>query len=446
MRILIGRLLASALLAAGTAAGAAELAIPGVRPALETENLPDNRREADADDPAIWVHPDDPARSLVVLAVKGGGLRVVDLEGRTVQVIGPVEAGAEDGRINNVDVGYGLRLRGGRTVDVAVASDRALDVIRIYRIDKDARVNPLVEITDPRGGRAFPTRPRADGTGNDRNPVADQSTAYGLGLWKEPNTGRLLAAVTQRGEARIGLFLLEGRDDGRVAARYIRDFRFPVVHDGQDLRQEDEEDPRRDWSPQFEGLVVDQRTGLLYAGQEDVGVWRIDLNEGTRGSAPFYETRGSTRSSFRERGSVVARDVEGLCIYYGTDGTGYLIVSSQGGAHGDDAAPDPPFDDSFVAFALDGRRAPRLLGSFRVVKAGGIDATQESDGADVLSTGLPGFPQGLFVTQDGYDDDLDGLSGETASTNFKFVPWQRVARAFSPPLAVEPRAWDPRDP
>ena len=45
-----------------------------------------------------------------MLAVKDGGLRVVDLEGRTVQVIGPVEAGAEDGRINNVDVGYGLEI------------------------------------------------------------------------------------------------------------------------------------------------------------------------------------------------------------------------------------------------------------------------------------------------------------------------------------------------
>lgn len=446
MRALAGLSALAWLTTTAVSALAAEPSIPEVRPTIETANLPDNAFEADADDPAIWVHPTDPARSLIALAVKDGGIRVVDLRGRTVQVIDPARAGDERGRINNVDVAYGLRLLDGRAVDVVVASDRALDVIRVYRIDKDAKARPLVEITDPAGGRAFPTRPKAGdpGRASEPNPAEDQNTAYGLALWNDRVTGRLLAAVTQRGQPRIGLFRLVPRAGGRVAARYVRDFRFPDVHDGQDLRQEDEENPRRDFSPQFEGLVVDQRTGILYAGQEDVGIWRIDLRNGTRAGTPFYETRGSAESSFREPGSVISRDVEGLCIYYARDGKGYLIASSQGSANGEDRAPEPPFDDSFAAFALDGRARPRLFGSFRVVRNGGIDATQESDGADVLSLGLPGFPQGLFVTQDGYDND--DLSGETDSTNFKLVPWDRVARAFSPPLAIQPQGYDPRDP
>ena len=87
---------------------------------------------------------------------------------------------------------------------------------------------------------------------------------------------------------------------------------------------------------------------------------------------------------------------------------------------------------------------PELLGSFRVRKFGPVDAVQESDGADVISTGLPGFEHGLFVTQDGYNDDF--LSGDPEATNFKYVPWERIATAFDPPLVIAPGAWDPRRP
>lgn len=437
----IRTVVAVVFLAPAMAGAAIAQPITPVRPALETPNLPDNRFEADADDPAIWIHPRAPARSLVVTAVKDGGLRVHDLRGRLVQTVDPVMAAAGTGRINNVDVAYGLRLAPGRAIDVAVASDRGLDVIRVYRIDGDAR-RPLTEITAAPAARAFPARPRADGNGLEPNPLADQNTVYGLALWRDQ--GRVLAAVTQRGKARLRAFQLEGRRDGKVAVKPGRDFRFPLRHDGQDLRVEDEDDPLRDWSPQFEGLAVDQRTGTLYAGQEDVGIWRVDLRAGTRDAAPFYETRGSRVGSFKEPASRVARDVEGLCIYHGPGRSGYLLASSQGNAHGEAPTPDPPLDDSFAVFELRARAAPRYRGSFRVAAAAGIDAVQESDGAEVSSTGLPGFPSGLFVTQDGYDGDE--FSGETHSTNFKYVPWERIANAFNPPLLVTPRAWNPRTP
>ena len=35
-----------------------------------------------ADDPAIWIHPDDPARSLVIGTDKKGGLEAYSLDGR----------------------------------------------------------------------------------------------------------------------------------------------------------------------------------------------------------------------------------------------------------------------------------------------------------------------------------------------------------------------------
>jgi hypothetical protein len=42
-----------------------------------------------ADDPAIWVHPDDPARSLVLGTDKKGGLHAYSLDGRQRQLVSP---------------------------------------------------------------------------------------------------------------------------------------------------------------------------------------------------------------------------------------------------------------------------------------------------------------------------------------------------------------------
>lgn len=413
-----------------------------VRPVLETPNLPDNTLESDGDDPAVWIHPKTARESLVVTAVKDGGIRVYDLSGSLKQTILPREHGKGVGRINNVDVAYGLRLKDGRRVDIVVASDRGLDVIRIYEIDGNA-AQPLKEITARPFARAFPERPKTSGAGLEANPLRDQNTAYGLALWKT-SRGRVVVVATQRSQPRLGEFELTPVAGGKVDAVFVRDFIFPDVHDGQDLRIESETDPRQDWSPQFEGLVVDQRTGILYAGQEDVGIWRVDLSTGKADGRPFYETRGAPGSSFHEPKSVIARDVEGLTIYYGPHKQGYLLASSQGGAHGDEADADPPYDDSFVVFDLHDGQVPDYRGSFRVGKKGGIDAVQESDGAEVISTGLPGFPDGLFITQDGYDDDLDGLSGEVDSSNFKYVDWAAIARSFDPPLMITPNAYDPR--
>jgi myo-inositol-hexaphosphate 3-phosphohydrolase len=438
-------LVSGGLLAASavTAMPAEEITVVEVKPAFETANLPDSAQEANADDPAIYVDPADPTRSLVLAAVKDGGIRVYDLAGRTIQAVDPPRAEDGRGRINNIDVAYGFRLDDGTLADIAVASDRGLDVIRIYRIEPGA-VAPLTEITDPGAARAFPTRAGTGGSEED-NPLPDQNTVYGIALWHDRRTGTVTVVGTQRDRPRVGIFRLLPVAGGRVRAELVAVHDFPDEHDGQDLFAEEDDDPLRSFSPQFEGVVVDQETGFAYLGQEDVGIWWADLRSPKPRRELIYATRGSPASPFHNPDSVVARDVEGLTIYYGNEGEKYLITSSQGGAHGDEPAPDPPYDDSFVVFDIAGE-AIRLVGSFRIVADAerGIDAVQESDGADVISTALPGWPNGLFVAQDGYNDDLDGLSGETEATNFKFVDWRAIADRFEPKLAVSPEAWDPR--
>ncbi len=57
--------------------------LPTVTAVLETRPSfgDDAGGNADADDPAIWVDPKDPTRSLVVATLKEGGLDVYDLSG-----------------------------------------------------------------------------------------------------------------------------------------------------------------------------------------------------------------------------------------------------------------------------------------------------------------------------------------------------------------------------
>ncbi len=101
--------LAAALFVALTASASA-YTVRSVAPVLETKpSLPDNAIEADADDPAVWIAPNAKQPSLVITAVKNGGLRVYDLAGKRLQVIDPVIGVDRKGRINNVDVAYGVK-------------------------------------------------------------------------------------------------------------------------------------------------------------------------------------------------------------------------------------------------------------------------------------------------------------------------------------------------
>ncbi|MFN3319654.1 MAG: phytase [Allorhizobium sp.] len=434
--LLITLLTASTCLAGPVAAEAYK--VQDVQPTLQTPILTEADMDADADDPAIYANSTDPARSLVITAVKNGGMRVYALTGELVQTLGPSR---EDGRINNVDLVYGFTLANGEKVDLAVGSDRGLDVIRVWRIDATA-AEPLVEVTDPAEPRAFPKRPTKDQAGSEDNPLDDQDTIYGLAAWTDRDSGLTWVAGTQRHQPLVGLFTLQALPEGKVGAKFERSVLVPGTHKGQDLYQEAEDEPLKDWSPQFEGSVVDATAGILYAGQEDVGIWKIDIRNAQAAPQLLYETRGSTESSFNAGESVIARDVEGLTIYYGENGVRYLLASSQGQAHGDAVVADAPYDDSFAVFSIGD--SLKLEGSFRIAARDGVDAVQESDGADVLSTGLPGFENGLFVTQDGYAGDINGLDGETPQTNFKFVDWKTIAESFDPPLAVTSNAADPR--
>jgi 3-phytase/alkaline phosphatase D len=381
--------------------------VPTVTPTVETrpEILDDDSlpvgQAGDADDPAIYVNATNPAQSLVLGTVKNAGLRVYDLAGNLLQEINPGSI-----RYNNVDLQYGFKL-GNQTIDIAVASDRNNDRLAIFQINANPTTGGqyLQDITDSSIGTLFQALPFTA-------PYSPSTrSAYGITLYRSPVTKDFYAFVNRRQTGDVVQLRLVDKGNGKIGAERVRNFTVPTTT-GREA--------------QLEGMVVDQETGFLYVGQEDVGIWKY-LAEPNGGST------GTLIDAVKDVGGEnLEADVEGLTIYYGKNGTGYLLASSQG-------------DNTFAAYTRDGNND--FIGRFAVGNNDGIDSVQESDGADVVNVPLgSNFPNGLFVTQDG--DNLPGkiVDDENVSTNFKFVPWENIANSFSTPLNIDTTSYNPRTP
>ena len=350
-------------LAVHVTAGLAILVAPTAVPAIAESSEVSARVETQpvpsdgdaADDPAIWVHPSDPSLSTVIGTDKEGGLAVYDLRGNQIQYLSGI-------RPNNVDLRYDFPL-GGQTVDLVVTSDRGDDAVTLHRVDP--RTRQLVQ--------AGP-------------PIDGEMDVSGICMYRSPLSGDFYVFVTSDEAGPIRQWRLAD-SGGQIIGTRVRDL---------DMRST------------AEGCVADDDLSYLYVSEESVGIWKYDAEPDA----------GPARASVDEVGSNLDADVEGLAIYYGPDGSGYLIASSQGSSE-------------FVVYDRIGDNAH--VTSFQIVDAGSIDGASNTDGIEVMSAPLGReFPSGLFVAQDGDND--------TGNQNFKLVPWEVVAGAD---LSVE-TGWDPR--
>jgi 3-phytase len=276
--------------------------------------------------------------------------------------------------------------------------------------------------------------------------VNDQRTAYGLAVWRDTD-GTAYAFVSQRERTVIANVRLLDSGDGTVG--------YQVV-DFVTLPQRFTPPNGRPWKPcgepgeepQVEGMVVDRDRRVLYAAQEDVGIWRMELNFANpvlidrvrEYGVPWeFDAEQEECVILNEQnpgfgGQHLAADAEGLTIYYGSNLEGYVLASSQG-------------DDTFAVYERKGDNA--YLGSFEVSPAHKrrIDGVQASDGATVINVPLNAvFREGLLVVHDGENtpEVLDDAGEVRPNTNFKFIRWEGIAQAFDPPLLIDPHSWDPR--
>jgi 3-phytase len=256
--------------------------VPAV-PAPDTTIRPEPRAQTKpvptpgdaADDPAIWVHPSDPAKSLILGTDKGGGLHVYELDGSELQVID------SKSRPNNVDVVYGVMVKDA-AVDLAVTSSRNAE-----------RPGMLVYCIDP------VTRRLANVTDGGVIPVFGGTEPYGIGTYRSRKTGKAYAFINNKA-GKIEQCELTAKPGGTIAAVKVRVLNVPS---------------------QPEGCVADDENGVVFVGEENAGVWRF-------AAEPDGGDKGTLVIKVGENGLVA--EVEGLTLYCAAEGKGYLIVSSQG--------------------------------------------------------------------------------------------------------------------
>lgn len=307
-----------------------------------------------ADDPAIWVHPEDPSQSLVIGTDKQKGLNVYDLDGRLLQAL-------PDGRMNNVDLRDGFAVAG-REMTLVAATNRTDRTIALYLLDPGT-------LRLARAGDPVPTG------------FADP---YGLCLYASKD-GVYSVFVNDSGTGRFRQWRIRA-DGGDLVAERVRAFRV---------------------GSQAEGCVADDETGALYVAEEDVALWRYRADPGG----------GTARRAIDRVGAAsgLVADLEGVSIWHGRGGRGYIVLSNQGA-------------NRYAVYRRDGANA--YVGSFELVDdAGtGIDGTSDTDGLTVTSQSIgPKFPDGLLVVQDG--SNLPAGQNQ----NFKYVSWRDVAAALGLP-------------
>ncbi|MFN2488658.1 MAG: phytase [Actinomycetota bacterium] len=311
-----------------------------------------------ADDPAIWVNPADAALSLIIATNKDASSGGMHVYG----LDGGQRQYLPSGRMNNVDLRYGFELDG-VGIDLASATNRTANTIDFFSVTAEGGLEQV---------------------GSVESGIA----VYGSCMYRSPS-GRLYAfATSEQGE--VEQFEITA-DGSSVSGTKVRSF---------------------DVGASTEGCAADDGTGALYLSEEQVGLWRYGAEPGDGAARTQVDAVGSDHLS---------ADVEGVTIYLGAAGAGYVIVSSQG-------------DNTFPVYD---RASNAYLGSFEIDGADG-DAVTQTDGIDVTSAAVgPAYPQGLLVVHDATD--------EGATSNFKLVSWDQIVAALdlgavgvAPPPPVDP--------
>lgn len=300
-----------------------------------------------ADDPAIWYNTKSPENSVILGTNKQSSLLAYSLEGNQVQEL-------KVGRVNNVDI-RDIKNGNSKYQSIAAASNRTDNTLSMFAISDKGSLTLL-------GDHAL-TLPEP----------------YGTCMYRDVNDNLNIFVNDKNGQYqqwRIDTVMPLGLS-------LVREFSI---------------------STQPEGCAAHDASGTLFIGEEEYGVWKLNLN--VPDSTPELLTTVND--------GVLVADVEGMDIYLG-ESTNYLVVSSQG-------------DNSYAIYDI-GLKATDFVykGSFRIIpnEQNGIDGTQETDGISVSSANFgPTLPHGFIAIQDGFNRK------PKEEQNFKFVSWELIAEAL----------------
>ena len=325
-----------------------------VFPTMETQSVQASAAEDAADDPAIWVNPDTPSASLIFGSNKRGGLAVYDLAGKEVEYY-PI------GNINNVDILYDFPLAN-KIITIIGCSNRTDQSIDLFQLDPQNGA-----LTDISNGSLQV----------DSNSIDD---IYGFTFGQDQQQNKSYAIINGK-NGRMQQFEIITTPEGKLDLKLLREVQF---------------------DSQTEGMTTDDKRGVLYVGEENKGIWKLQLDPGSGDGKEFLTASGSTNPN-------IAFDIEGITfIEHGENDL--LLASSQG-------------NFSYAIFS--GSGDPKHLTSFKVGASARIDGVEETDGLDVVTQYLNAdYPQGMLVVQDGFNHKGDSLVAQ----NFKMISWAEVLK------------------
>lgn len=226
-------------------------------------------------DAAFWIHPTDPAKSLLFITNEKRGLEVHNLDGLLIKHVDNKSEPCY------VDVLYDFPWKQG-TADLVLASCLAPEYagVRAWRVNLATR--KLEDVTAGAALKVFDGRP----------PI-------GLCSYHSPKTGKCYFFVTLR-DGPVEQHELAMTPDGKVTSRRVRAFAL---------------------GGEVKSCIADDECGFVYIAEDDVGVWRYPAE-------PDALAEGRCVIRVGENGLVP--NVKGPDIYHAAGGRGYLLVVTQG--------------------------------------------------------------------------------------------------------------------
>ena len=246
-----------------------------IKPVLATEQV-----GQDADDPAVWIHPKDPQKSLILgtnkVAGPDGALVVMDLEGKVRQRVTGID------RPNNVDV------RG----DLAAVTERLKSRVRLFNVSESG-------VTD---SGSFPVFEGQQG------PAA---APMGIALYRRPRDGALFAIVGRKNGPTTG-YLWQYRIEGTKATK-VREFgNYSGGADGE-----------------IEAIAVDDELGFVYYADESCCIRKWHADPDHPRAAREVATFGQDGFQLNREGIAVHKDYV-VCTDQIPGGSQYKLYSRRG--------------------------------------------------------------------------------------------------------------------
>lgn len=298
-----------------------------------------------ADDTTVWIHPTSSDQSLIVGTNKQKGLVLYDLHGKK-------KAEYSVGRINNIDSRPNF-IGETKTYHLLAGSNVGSRTFDLYTIDE---------------------------SNFELKKVASQkisSQPYGICVGFLPSQGHNI----------LNIFITS--KDGSIDHWQVSE------NDGYQFKQVQ----RFRVKSTVEGCVLDDETGDLFVGEENVGLWRFQLLNGNKANLV---------DRIKPQGGNLAAEVEGVAIYNHLGKEKLLVVSSQG-------------DNTYHLYDM---KSFAHLGRFAITNNSLIDGTSDTDGIDIVSIPLSDrFPDGIFIAQDGTNESS---TGQRENQNFKLVRWSDI--------------------